>query len=312
MAATDGPLAKSEFHAMGTELTLLLPASRQGRRRLELAERWVRAYEDRLSRFIPYSELSRLNKAAGRPFRASPLLFEFVRACLDLAERSGGVFDPTLLHEVEAAGYDRSFGLIGYVEPPRQKRPPARRWSFRDVALDPLNRTITLPEGLGIDSGGLGKGWAADRMARILGAPCLVDAGGDIRVLGSPPDAQGWFVAVQDPFRPESDLGILTVAGRGVATSSVLKRRWPTDAGFAHHLIDARSGAPSDTDAVAATAIAETATLADFHAKVALLKGVRGGLEYLGSEPDVEGLIVERGGLIEKTGGLGAYELTPL
>jgi thiamine biosynthesis lipoprotein len=297
-------LLRREFRAMGTDVALTGPDGPGAARRLRLAERWTHAYEGRLSRFIPYSELSRLNNAKGQPFRASPLLFAFVRTCLDLARRSGGVFDPTLLHELEAAGYDRTFDLIG---PTRSRRPPDRAASFEDIRLDEASRTITLPAGLALDSGGLGKGWAADRLAAFLGASSLADAGGDIAARGRPPGENAWYIAVEDPFRPEDDLMLIGVADKGVATSSTLKRRWETDTGAAHHLIDAGTGVPSSTDAVAVTVVAESATMADFHAKVALLKGAAAGLTYLKDAAGTEGLVVRLDGAIATTDGFERY-----
>jgi thiamine biosynthesis lipoprotein len=288
---------------MGTGFTLLCSGSAGSQRRLQRAERWLQAFEGRFSRFLPGSELSRLNASAGRPFRASPALFEFVRQCLDLADRSGGLFDPTLLHELEAAGYDRTFDEVLH------GRSGAVRTgvTFRDVVLDDGSRTIVLPRGTGIDSGGLGKGWAADRASMLLGEPCLVDLGGDIYARGRPPDADCWRIGVQDPFQPDRDLTVLGVRDMGVATSSTLKRRWPAESDFAHHLLDPRSGRPSESDAVAVTAIAPSAAMADFYAKVALLKGSSLGLSYLESEPDVEGLIVRADGAILMTSGLEKY-----
>jgi len=274
---------------MGTEIGLIVPQAAGAERRLQRAERWVQAYETRMSRFIPYSELTRLNRSAGRPFRASKMLFEFVRTCIELARRSHGVFDPTLLHEIEDAGYDRTFDMIP--EGTRQAR-RQRSATYADVRLDPGRREILLPEGIGIDSGGLGKGWAADRVAALLGRPCLVDCGGDIAALGAPPGLDAWYIAVQDPFRPDEDVAVLALRDRGVATSSTLKRRWRTDAGMAHHLIDARTGLPSQTDVAAVSVVAPNATLADFHAKVALLQGLKAGLAYVEAEAETAALFV--------------------
>jgi thiamine biosynthesis lipoprotein len=293
---------------MGTEIALVCPDMPFAERRLDLAERWTSAYEGRLSRFIPYSELSRLNRSAGKPFIASTLLFEFVLTCLELAQRSGGVFDPTLLPEIEAAGYDRTFDLIPSTVRPRKAGP---RPTFREVRFDAASREIILPPGLGIDSGGLGKGWAADRLARFLGRDCLVDCGGDIAVNGRPPDAPAWYVGVQDPFAPERDLAMLAVSGRGVATSSVLKRRWLTDTGSAHHLIDPKTGVPSTSDLAAVTVIAPDAKMADFHAKVALLKGSAEGGAYIEGEAGVEGLLVCRDGARKQTAGFERYLVQP-
>jgi thiamine biosynthesis lipoprotein len=102
---------------------------------------------------------------------------------------------------------------------------------------------------------------------------------------------------------------MLGVSDRGVATSSVLRRRWRLGDGEAHHLIDPRSRRPCESDAVAVTVVAASATMADFHAKVALILGPGEGLEYLEREEDVEGLIVTRHRGVLRTYGLRAYEM---
>ena len=298
-------LARRELWSMNSDVTLVC-CEPDAERRLDRAESWLVAYENRFSRFLVTSEMSRLNGAAGRPFRASPALFEQVALALALARRSDGIFDPTVLRDLEAAGYDRSFELIAAAGK-RRKVPGRREVSWRDVALDPSARAITLPAGTGLDLGGIGKGWAVDRLAAMLGTPCLVNGGGDIFVAGRPPDDEAWRVGVADPFAPDEDLMVLSCEDRGVATSSTLKRRWRAGDVYLHHLIDPRTGRSSESDAVQVTAVAATGTLADYHAKVALLLGVEAGLSYLDREPDVEGLMVRTDGSRFESRGLGRY-----
>jgi thiamine biosynthesis lipoprotein len=300
----EATLVRRDFRAMGTEIGLIVPRAADAERRLQRAERWVHGYETRMSRFIAYSELTRLNRSGGRPFRASKMLFEFVRTCIELADRSHGVFDPTLLHEVEDAGYDRTFDMLPEVATLARRE---RKATYADIALDAESREISLPEGIGIDSGGLGKGWAADRVAAILGRPCLVDCGGDIAAVGAPPGLEAWYVAVQDPFRPDQDIAVLALVDRGVATSSTLKRRWRTNAGMAHHLIDSRTRLPSQTDVAAVSVIAPNATMADFHAKVALLQGMDAGMAYIEAEADTAALFVGVDGGRRDSRGLTRY-----
>ncbi|MHB8376746.1 MAG: FAD:protein FMN transferase [Dehalococcoidia bacterium] len=298
-------MVRHELRAMNSTISLVCCAP-DGARRLHRAARWLTAYEGRFSRFLSTSEVSRLNASAGRPFRASPGLFNLLRLALGFARRSGGLFDPTVLAQLEAAGYDRSFEMI----PTMRRAPrtvPRGRPSWQNVHLDPATRTITMPETTRIDLGGIGKGWAVDRLAAQLGLPCLVNGGGDVFAGGRPPAAAAWLVGVADPFQPERDLMVLTVRDRGVATSSSLKRRWKVGDAYVHHLIDPRTGAPSESDAVQVTAVAASATLSDYHAKIALLLGAEGGLAYLDREPGVEGLVVRRDGVASETGGLVRY-----
>ncbi len=297
---------RRDFRAMTTDIELVCLSGPRAERLLCRAERWTRAYEERMSRFLPLSEMTRLNNSAGRPFHASRLLFDQVAAALGFARRSRGIFDPTLLRQLEAAGYDRSIELIG----PGPQRPgpaAAGQEAYRRVVLNRKERTITLPPGIGLDLGGIGKGWAVDRLAGILGTPGLVNAGGDIYASGRPPGEKSWLVGVEDPLGPERDLAVLAVRDRGVATSSVVKRRWRIGDHWAHHLIDPRTGRPSETDVLAVTVVAPTAVLADYHAKVALLKGAREGLRYLEREAEVEGLLVRRDDSVITSPGLAPY-----
>jgi thiamine biosynthesis lipoprotein len=175
-----------------------------------------------------------------------------------------------------------------------------------------VRRTILAPEGAGIDLGGIGKGRAVDRLAAILGTPCLVNGGGDIVAAGRPHDGSAWLVGVEDPRAPERDLTVFAVNDRGIATSSRLRRVWQQGEHRLNHLIDPRTGRPSSSDVVQATVIAPTALLADYHAKVALLLGAGRGLAYLNREPDVEGLLVLTEGTVLGSKGLWDYELDSL
>jgi thiamine biosynthesis lipoprotein len=134
-----------------------------------------------------------------------------------------------------------------------------------------------------------------------------VNGGGDVFVSGRPPGESAWSVGVADPVNPDRDLMVLAVRDRGVATSSSLKRRWRSGDAFLHHLIDPRTGRPSTSDAVQVTVVASSTLLADYHAKVALLKGAVGGLAYIEDEVGVEGVVVRADGGVGQSEGLRGY-----
>jgi thiamine biosynthesis lipoprotein len=196
-----------------------------------------------------------------------------------------------------AAGYDRSFELLGSAVV-RTSTGVTAQVTWRDVELDAGRRVVRLPAGAGLDFGGIGKGWAVDRLARMLGRPSLVNGGGDVFASGSPPDGPAWLVGVEDPFRPDEDLLMLRAVDRGVATSSSLRRRWRSGDTVLHHLIDPHTGRPSESDAVQVTVIASSTLMAEYHAKVALLLGAGAGLDYLDHEPDIDGAVVKADGAL--------------
>lgn len=278
-------LHEHRFRAMNTAVAAWLwTDSPLAGVRLDEVERFFAQVEAELSRFRPQSGLSRLNAAAGRgPQPLSPLLVDVLALALGAARISGGVFDPTVLNALQAAGYDRSFEQIGtdVASPQRGQRAAASGSDWQQVLLDGAEGTATLPAGLGIDLGGVAKGWAVDQAARQLGqwGPALVDAGGDIRSVGAP--GEPWPVAVQDPFDEARDLAVILLADNAVATSSVGGRRWQRDGQPMHHLIDPHTGQPSRSDLHTVTVLAPTAAEAEVTAKVALLLGSQAGRRYI-------------------------------
>jgi thiamine biosynthesis lipoprotein len=151
-----------------------------------------------------------------------------------------------------------------------------------------------LPTGVGLDLGGIAKGWTVQQTAHRLGrlGPALVDAGGDIACVGAPPTGSAWLVGMADPHRPEADLGALALTDEAVATSSLTGRRWQYHGQTAHHLIDPRTGAPAHTDLASVTVVAPRLPDAEIHAKVALILGRVEGWAYLNKQPNVSALLV--------------------
>ena len=272
---------------------------------LQNAERFFHEVEARFSRFQPDSELGQLNGRQGQPVPVSADLAELVALALAAAQTSGGVFDPTIIDALEAAGYDRSIELIRQDGPgaPRQVAPRPDRW--KEVAVDEAGGTVRLPAGVRLDLGGIGKGWAADRagaMLRPLGAG-IVNAGGDLRAWGDQPGAEpgmGWLVAIDDPQQPGRDLAWLRVQEGALATSSITRRRWAGG----HHLIDPRTARPADTDLLSVTVLAPTVVQAEVAAKVALILGREAGLEWLMAQPQVEAMVITEGNELFGTAGI--------
>ncbi len=249
--------------------------------------------ERTLSRFLPTSELSRLNASAGRPFQASSQLFDVVSAALEAAKNTGGLFDPTVLPNLFAAGYDRTFNKIkkaGFEIPTGFKN----RFSWHDVRLDCNNCLIYLPPGCGLDLGGAGKGWAVDQIRRILDrfSGFVVDAGGDIVVEATQGDGKPWTIGIADPFDNQKDLMAIDMTGGAICTSSTLRRRWHAGNSVRHHIIDPRTGEPSQSGVVAATVTASSALRAETITKAAIILGAEKGMEFIRQSAGVEGLLV--------------------
>lgn len=292
---------------MTTEIELFVDAgdARLAHKALRGATRFLHRVEARFSRFRAGSELVQLNQAPGEAVRISTDLAALIELALAAARASDGIFDPTVIDAVEAAGYDRSIEWIRRHGPPLPRRvvPQPGRW--KQVLVDPAASTVRLPAGVRLDLGGIGKGWAADQAGTMLQSfnAGMVNAGGDIRAWGDQPGlppGQGWLVGLDHPQQPGTDVAWLRVRDGAVATSSVTKRRWAGG----HHLIDPRTARPAETDLLSVTALAPTVVQAEVAAKVALILGREAGLEWLVRQPGVEALLVDDAGRAFGTAGI--------
>ena len=226
--------------------------------------------EQRWSRFRPDSEVSRLNRSTGQALAVSSETVELVERAVDAWRLSGGTFDPTVLGAVIRAGYDRSFdqmvaGAGGSAggEAAGGSAGEADRPDAGAIVVD--GHTVRLPAGSGFDPGGIGKGLAADMVtAETLAAGAdgvCVNMGGDVRVAGTGPGGGTWTVAVEHPWSAPA-LVRVGLGDGAVATSTTLKRRWTSGGVERHHLIDPRTGRPSETDLNLATIVAAKAWVA--------------------------------------------------
>jgi thiamine biosynthesis lipoprotein len=239
-------MSREEFRAMGTAIFVLLPEGQvvQG---LEIVRSLFADWEQTLSRFLAESELSRLNWQAGKPVAVSDLLYNVLVTALNAAQATGGVYDPAMLEQLEQLGYDRTFDELpevrfGFTFPGE----PGGGW--RGIRVDPGRRRVTLPAGIKLDFGGIAKGMAVDAALeelRLNGIEtALVNAGGDLAVLGLPPDSHSWPIAV--PGRDQ--YWTLPLHHGAIATSGIARRHWWQGNTLQHHLLDPRTGLPARSD----------------------------------------------------------------
>jgi thiamine biosynthesis lipoprotein len=263
-------VAELRFAAMGSTAHVVVvdgdPGAPAAARRLlaDLERRW--------SRFLPGSEISRCNRARGRAVRVSAETRQLVLAATTGWQVTGGAFDPTVAHAMDANGYGGRNG-----DGCRAGAAPG----LAGVEVDDRVGTVRLPDGVAFDPGGIGKGLAADlAVAEVTergAAGALISVGGDVRVWGAPPRGGAWSIAVEDPLVPQRDAGVLALRAGAAATSSSLGRRWTLDGRDMHHIVDPRTGLPAVGDVVAVTAIAGAAWWAEVATKSLFLVGADNG-----------------------------------
>jgi thiamine biosynthesis lipoprotein len=269
------------------------------------------------SRFRSDSEINQVLARPGRDVGLSPVLNAAMTAALRTAAATDYLVDPTVAAAVIAQGYDEDIagvvaramtdGAIGRRTPSGGGRPAPGAWRIRH---DPETAVLWVPPGVGIDLGATAKALAADRaatrIASLTGSGVLVGLGGDIAVAGDAPEG-GWLIAVAEDHRGSAQTHqTVAITGGGLATSSTTVRRWRTSTGWAHHIIDPRTGdnpAPQwrtasvaaascvDANAAATAAIVLGADAPDWLVErrlPALLIGVDGGVRAFAGWPASE------------------------
>ena len=307
-------LLERSFRAMGTEIRVLVgppagPAPAAPALAAVACEAALIQFDHRLSRFRDDSELCALNRDPRPTVPASRLLRAAIGAGLWAAERSGGLVDPTLLGALEHIGYAASREELERVplaealeaapirRPARARQPAA--WRLFRLRAD--DERVERPPGVMFDTGGTGKGLAADlTAARLAGyARYAIDCGGDVRVGGADPGADAIEIEIRHPLSGEA-LATIPMRAGAIATSGLDVNVWRRpDGGYAHHLLDPATGEPAWTGLIGVTALAPTAVAAETLTKAALLSGPAGAAPFL---EEHGGVVVSEDGSVGRFG----------
>jgi FAD:protein FMN transferase len=307
--APPAPETIERFPCFGSRCTVLVQGPGPAGSPPEAVARVKRRLLDwhrQFSRFEPASELSRLNRDPRSCVPVSAMMTRFVEAAIAAARLTGGLVDPTLVREVERAGYAEHFSGAPVPLPVFVASAPARRGAaphpaarWREVRVDRHAGTITRPPGLQLDSGGIAKGLFGDVLAPVLShhEAFAIEAAGDLRLGGAGERVRPVHVA--DPFGPEEVLHTFDLASGAAATSGTSRRSWiGADGELGHHLLDPSTGRPAFTGLVQVTALAPTGVEAEALAKAALLSG-----------PEHAGDWLRHGGVaVHEDGGCDAFE----
>jgi len=265
--------------------------------------------ERKFSRYIATSVIGRINRDAGRtPVAVDDETLALVGHALTLAAETGGAFDPTV-------------GALRRVWDFRRQRVPSPGEveallplvDYRQVAV--RDGTVFLRhEGMELDLGGVGKEYAADRVAdslRISGVEsAVVNLAGDIRTMGARGDGKPWRIGVLDPrVRTRCRFSMRMVWDGGVASSGDYERFFLRDGVRYHHLLDARTGWPA-RGVAASTTVAPTAFRAGLAATASFLLGPVEGMGYL-ERAGVEGVLITDEGDVLTTPGMARYSDLP-
>jgi thiamine biosynthesis lipoprotein len=259
--------------------------------------------DDLMSHYKPDSQLSRINAhAAQQPVQVDPELFDLIKLSTHYSEITEGAFDITY------ASVGHLYDYPHHIRPTEEQIKsalPAVNW--RNMLLDPVHHTVRFEhQGMRIDVGGIGKGYAVDRCIDILKRRgiehAVVTAGGDTRIIG---DHMGrpWLVAIRHPDDEHKVVTRIPLSDSAISTSGDYERFFDENGVRYHHIIDPRTG-HSASKVRSATILGPTATQTDGMSKTAFVLGPEKALEIINRMPEYDAVFVCPDGRVLYSNGL--------
>ena len=290
------------FSAFGTDCLVRVPGHADETREVLAAVRdRAMTIHGEMSVFDPVSAVSRLNASSGTGLTAVP---EDVARILARASEMGAVTD---------GAFDVTVGPLASLWKPciREGRVPSSEEITRaresvgweHVRVDEAGRRVALDAGTSVDLGGIAKGYAANEFERILRdhgiSDALLDLGGSVTVLGAPDEAGAWTVGIQDPLAPTGVAAAqVRVSDTSVVTSGTNERFFVRGGVRYHHVVDPRTGSPTQTGLLGVTFIGPDALVADALATAALVAGATEAVGWARSLDLELVLVFEDGGVV--------------
>jgi thiamine biosynthesis lipoprotein len=273
-----------EFTALGTMNSIVIYDCFENQL-LDEAVKRVAQIDGKMSAFNSESEVSILNRDAGRKSVViSEETFLLLKLAKEFGKLSGGAFDITIHPLVELWGINKKLDFIP--EKPEIDK-VLRLVDYNDLVLDELKHTAYLKKaGQAVDLGGIAKGYAADEVKRLLMEggvkSALINLGGNIMTIGGRTDGGPWQIGVQNPASVRGEyLGTLAITDRTVVTSGSNEQLFIKDGRRYHHILDPRTGAPSQSGLQSVTVIGKSSVEADALTTAIFVLGMEKGMELL-------------------------------
>ncbi|MDF2988152.1 MAG: rane-associated lipoprotein involved in thiamine biosynthesis [Eubacterium sp.] len=264
--------------------------------------------EELLSRFIPRSDISRINSSAGIKYeKLSNETYEVLSRAIEFSKYCFGSFDVTIgpLVTLWKEGRNES-------SPPEDSdiRRALALVDYKDLMLDQDKKAVKLQKaGQSIDLGGIGKGYAADRFLEVFRqyevTSAFTNIGGNVATLGAKPDGSPWCVGIQHPRQEDSLVGIVCVVDKSVVTSGDYQRYFIGSNGKRyHHILDPSTGYPAESGLASITIIGDNSMAADALSTILFVEGMEKGVELLRRFSGIEAIFIDKDLQVHITDGL--------
>lgn len=295
---------KKSIFAMDTVMDLTVYSENEDA--LLSAEEEIKRIDTLLNRGNENSEIYKINNK--KTAEVSDETAELIKTAVEISEKTNGAFDITAAEVTDLWGF---YGGNFRVPDENEIQTALDGIGYEKILLD--KNKITIPENMSLDLGGIGKGYASDRIAGILRQndveSAIISLGGNVYALGSRPDGKAWQVGITDPADKSKIIGTISVTDSAVVTSGGYQRYFEQDGVKYHHIIDPKTGRCAQSGLASVTVIAESGTLSDGLSTALFVMGLDKAIEFWKTSGDFEAVFADDDGNIYVTAGIaGAYK----
>lgn len=287
--------------AMDTVMDFTIYASADGEAVLQEAQQEVERLDGLLDRGNMDSEVYRINRE--KTTEISKEVASVLETALSISKETAGAFDPTIAPVVDLWGF---YGHDYRVPSDAELQTAIEHVGYQNVLLE--DHHISIPIDTSIDLGGIGKGYASDKIIELFKKndikSALISLGGNVHTIGNKPDGTPWIIGIADPKEPSQHIGTLQITGKAVVTSGGYQQCFEQDGTIWHHIIDPKTGKSSDSGLLSVTIIADEGTRADGLSTALFVMGLEQSIEFWRSAHDFEAVFVDAEGKIYVTAGI--------
>lgn len=296
---------KREVFAMDTHMNIICYGSR-AESAADAAIDEIRRIDSLLSIQSTSGSIYRVNESGSASVGDETA--KLVEYALELHNDTGGAFDVTVLPLMKLWGF-----TSGEYRVPSEAEIAAVLACIGSEKLSLSGEKLDLGDALGIDLGGIAKGYTSDRLTELFRqrgiTSACVSLGGNVQCLGAKPDGSAWRCAILHPFNKDSGeyLGIVSVVDKAVITSGAYERNFTDEktGKLYHHIIDPKTGFPAESGLASVTIVSDSGVLADTLSTACFIMGLEGSIEFWKTSGyDFEMILMSDDGEIHITSGL--------
>lgn len=296
-----------EFFSLGTVIQLRVYGS-NGERAIHEAMKRLSDIDDKMSVFKENSDVSMINKKAGiSSHQVGEDTYFVIKKAVEYSKLSEGTFDPTIRPLV---GLWRIGSDNPRIPSKNEITKNIKLVNYEDIILNEEDNAIGLKHAKqAIDVGGIAKGYAADEVNEILKnykiKSALIDLGGNIFALGKKPDNTLWRVGIQNPFNNRGEyVGLISVENKSIVTSGNYERYFMKNGKTYHHIIDPKTGYPSESEIISATIISDYSIDGDGLSTGVYIMGLEKSIKIIETLKRIDAIFITRNKEIYTTSGI--------